>query len=98
MTTTSPSTFRKKPVTIQAIQWDGTNVEAVQAFAGAYFNDIDPADRAEDPARTAEVYDILHSTWVGVYDGQWIVRGVKGEFYPIAPDVLAETYDAVSDD
>jgi hypothetical protein len=35
----------------------------------------------------------LHTTWVGVKTGQWIVRGVKGEFYPIAEDVLAETYE-----
>ena len=42
------------------------------------------------------MYDRLHSTWVLVYTGQHIVRGVKGEFYPIAEDVLAETYEAVT--
>jgi hypothetical protein len=43
------------------------------------------------------VYDELHSTWVGMYTGQWIIKGVKGEFYPINEEVLAETYEPVGD-
>lgn len=41
----------------------------------------------------AAVYDYLHDTWVGVKKGQWIIRGVSGEYYPCDEDVLAETYD-----
>jgi hypothetical protein len=35
---------------------------------------------------TAAVYDQLHETWVGVKDGQWIMCGTKGEFYPCEDD------------
>lgn len=45
---------------------------------------------------TGSVFDDLHSTWVGVKTGQWIIRGVKGEFYPCDPEVLAETYEVLS--
>jgi hypothetical protein len=88
---------RKRPIPIDTIQWLGDNEADVQAFTGgaAYFYALDPEDRenSDDPEATATVYDRLHSTWVLVYTGQHIVRGVKGEYYPIAEDVLAETYE-----
>lgn len=86
--------WRKRPVVIEAVQWTGSNLSEVEAFCDpGYFGAVAPEDRAEDPERTAEVYDRLHGTWVGVYDGQWVIRGVQGELYPIAPDVLAATYE-----
>ncbi|MFI9340000.1 hypothetical protein ACIG0D_01790 [Streptomyces sp. NPDC052773] len=91
--------YRKRPVEVDTIQWTGDNETAVQAFTGAQnFYALDDADRenSDDPEATATVYDKLHSTWVLVYTGQHIVRGVKGEFYPIAEDVLAETYESVT--
>jgi hypothetical protein len=45
---------------------------------------------------TAVVFDGLHGTWVNVHTDDWIIRGVQGEFYPIRPDVLANTYDRVA--
>jgi hypothetical protein len=89
--------YRKKPVVIEAIQWTGANLDEIQALTGrAAFDVLDEHDRVncDDPAATATVFDKLHSTWVLVYDGQWIIQGVKGEFYPCAADVFAETYEA----
>lgn len=91
---------RKRPVEVDTIQWTGTNEADVQAFTGtANFYALDNEDRAnsDDPEATATVFDDLHSTWVLVYTGQHIVRGVKREFYPIAEDVLAETYEPVEE-
>jgi hypothetical protein len=88
-------TFRKKPVEIQAIQFDGTNDDEIRAFAPSMFELIDEQDRSDDPEIVAQVWDRLHSTWVGVKSGQWIIRGVQGEFYPVAEDVFAGTYDEV---
>ncbi|MDX2749612.1 hypothetical protein PV413_03405 [Streptomyces scabiei] len=88
--------YRRRPVAVDTIQWTGDNEAEVQAFTGrANFYALDPADRenSDDPAATATVFDNLHSTWVLVYTGQHIVRGVKREYYPIAEDVLAETYE-----
>lgn len=99
--------FRKRPIEIEAIRWTGDNEAEIQDWAGLSagtdgqnrFNALDPEDRqsCDDPEATAEVFDKLHSTWVLVFTGQWIIRGVKGELYPIAADVLAETYEAVTD-
>lgn len=87
---------RKKPVEVDTIQWTGDNEADVQAFCGPglFLADATAADDASEA--TATVYDRLHSTWVGVYTGQHIVRGVQGEYYPIAEDVLAETYEQVA--
>ncbi|MGW5582841.1 hypothetical protein [Streptomyces sp. NPDC003857] len=91
------TTYRKRPIEVDTIQWTGDNEADVQAFTGgpSIFYALDDEDRAnsDDPDATAAVYDKLHSTWVLVYTGQHVVRGVKGEYYPIAEDVLAETYE-----
>lgn len=94
----APQKFRKRPVVIEAVQWTGDNVSDVRVLTGpAHFDAVDPEDRGDDPDITAQVLDVLHSTWVGVKTGQWVIKGVKGEFYPIDPDVLAETYEAVTE-
>ncbi|MGW5408993.1 hypothetical protein [Streptomyces spiralis] len=85
--------YRKRPVVVDTVQWTGHNADQLRAFTGNRFEALEPEDRADDPEMTAQVLDVLHSTWVGVKTGQHIVRGVKGEFYPIAEDVLAETYE-----
>lgn len=92
--------YRKKPVEVDTIQWTGDNEAEIIAFTSNNFYALDDADRenSDDPEATATVYDKLHSTWILVYTGQHIVRGVKGEYYPIAEDVLAETYERVDDD
>ena len=40
----------------------------------------------DEPDIRAEVWDKLHSIWVGVKDGQWIMKGSEGEFYPCVDD------------
>lgn len=85
--------FRKKPIVVHAVQWTGANWVEMHEFTGGLFGDVAPGDHA-DPSITAQTYDSLHSTWVGLKTGQWVVRG-GGEFYPIDEEVLAETYDRV---
>lgn len=87
--------YRKKPVEVTAVQWTGDNEAELIEFTGHRFEAVAPEDRIEDADRTAVVFDELHCTWVGVYTGHWIIRGVKGEFYPIDQTVLAETYEPV---
>lgn len=87
---------RKKPVEIQAVQWTGANPDEVTELTGeSAFFPLDEHDRINcgDPEATANVYDKLHSTWVLVFDGNWIIKGVKGEYYPCTDDVFRETYD-----
>jgi hypothetical protein len=92
-----PTSYRKLPVTVEALEWTGVNVEQLIEWTRGKFDVVAPRDQTSDPDITGEVFDDLHSTWVGVKTGQHIVRGVRGEFYPIDPGVLAETYEPVED-
>lgn len=88
--------FRKKPIVVEAVLFDGHNASEIQAFTGPNrFEMVDEEDRYDDPECVGSVFDILHSTWVGVMAGQWVIRGVKGEFYPCDAEVLAATYESV---
>lgn len=90
--------FRKRPVVVSAVQWTGDNEAEVRAFTGSTVFRSCTDETSHDPQVTAHVYDVLHSTWVGVKTGQWVLRGVAGEFYPIDEAVLAETYEPVNAD
>lgn len=49
-----------------------------------------------DEVRDAVVFDRFHG-WVPLSVGDWIIRGVKGEFYPCQPEVFAVSYDPAAD-
>lgn len=104
-----PVLLRKKPVEVVAMRWDGSarNLAAIQEFVGftapitvrsqarpaeVGFRRLEDADD-EGSGITAQVYDKLHDTWVGVRTGHWVIEGIQGEFYPCADDVLRATYD-----
>lgn len=80
----------KKPVTIECVKWDGENIEEIKAFVGSAYiggeNDIDK----RLVISTLEG-DMLASV------GDYIIKGVKGEFYPCKPDIFENTYDIVDE-
>ena len=84
----------KRPVTVEVVRFDGSNFDAVAVFTGrGSFGLVYPEDREDDPSIVAEVWDRLHGTWVGVHAGDWIIKGVQGEFYPCVHDVFEATYE-----
>lgn len=87
---------RKRPVTVRTLLWDGSNLAEMREFCGpGNFRSLATEDPTRDSEITAQVWDKLHSTWVGVYTGHHVVCGVRNEFYPIEAGVLAETYEPV---
>lgn len=76
--------FRKRPVVIHALQWTGANVDAILDF-------ISTKGEARRLGNTIAI-DTLEGT-MRAEPGDWIIRGIKGEFYPCKPDVFAATYD-----
>lgn len=85
-----PQRFRKKPVVVEAIQWtDHSVTDDVRAFVGS--------DLIEGGALTPEGAWLAIPTLEGDLDarlGDWIIRGVQGEFYPCKPDIFEQTYEA----
>jgi hypothetical protein len=94
--------FRKKPVEIQAKHWDGSIegatviIDWVLAGAGTarYRECTTSHDERTSHCVPAIAIDTLEGT-MKADPGYWIIRGVKGEFYPCEPDIFAATYEAV---
>ncbi len=94
------SKFRKKPVEIDAMQWDGSiaSAQAIIAWSGDKIgyrsNQVGSPDESK---RTREDWLSIH-TLEGEMKGQpldWIIRVVKGEYYPCKPDIFEATYEPV---
>ena len=80
--------FIKKPVVIEAIQWTGKNKMEILNFLadnGVYSN--------MGGMRILTSAGTMHCT-----EGDWIIRGVRGEFNPCKPDIFLETYEEVKED
>lgn len=84
--------FRKKPVVIDAVQFLGT-----PASANGVFDAFDIPGAKFTPTDSLEVGVILIPTMEGemmASAGDWIIKGVKGEFYPCKPDIFVSTYES----
>jgi hypothetical protein len=82
--------FRKKPVVIEAIKWTGENADEVQTFL---HNGHKPFAAGWVKGRYVEI-GTLEGLMVASI-GDWIIRGVKDEFYPCKPDIFDQTYEPV---
>lgn len=82
--------YRKKPVIIDAIRWDGTAecLEQIKTELGTrgLGNAIEGLDRKLR-------IDTLEGT-MRANLGDMVIRGVKGELYPCKPDIFESTYEA----
>jgi hypothetical protein len=92
--------FRKRPVVVDAIQWAGTNIDEVREFtklANVIIEDKigSSADGNGYPQRYIKIVIITLEGAMSVSEGDWIIRGVKGEFYPCKPDIFEQTYEKV---
>ena len=83
-------TFVKKPVEIHAVQWTGDNFSEVADFVGA--ENLVCIGRCGDLDLNIYTLEGNHHAEVG----DWIICGVKGEFYPCKPDIFEQTYEEVS--
>jgi hypothetical protein len=95
------SQYRKKPVVIDAVQTDGrwqTVEDWLQSLGYAPWEEADDDSSAmwenTDGSITIPTLEGEHRADVG----DWIIRGVAGEFYPCKPDIFDATYEAVEPD
>lgn len=85
------SKFRKKPVVIDAMQAvPSVTVDDLKAFAGM---DEPPFFYQNGHIHIRTLEGTMRAEW-----GDWIIKGVKGEFYPCKPDIFEATYERLADD
>ena len=86
-------TYIKKPIPVQAVQWTGWNLQECKDFAGQHLD-------VQYPTLDDSVIILVLDTYEGnmvVSMGDFIIRGVEGEFYPCKPGVFAKTYIEVDE-
>ena len=84
--------FRKKPVVIEAVQWDGKNLDEVMTFCnGDASYELMARGASELVIATLEDGESIARHVASV--GDFIIKGVAGEFYPCKPDIFEQTYE-----
>lgn len=101
--------FRKKPVEVEAVQfseeispaaamdiyrWVESHIGSVHPPCDDHEGDEPVAGVTIDPATGFMVIRTLEGD-MAVSAGDWIIRGVAGEFYPCKPDIFEQTYERV---
>ena len=81
--------YRKKPVEIDAYQWNGQPVEEWPDWLSPAL-DVD-AIFYDPPSKVLSIRTLEGEMTAS--PGDWIIRGVKGELYPCKPDIFQQTYD-----
>jgi hypothetical protein len=81
--------FRKKPVVIEACQW---GVENEEPWPKGWEEGVSTFRLIETGQGVRLVIPTLEGNHVAS-PGDWIIRGVAGEFYPCKPDIFAATYE-----
>jgi hypothetical protein len=99
--------FRKKPIVIDAMQLAGNTAEcmAVYQWIESHIGSVAPPcdDLTSDPNPGVTIDPADGSLVIRTLEGDmkadlgdWIIKGVQGEFYPCKPDIFDATYEAVS--
>ena len=83
--------FVKKPVVIEAIQYNGINITEIESFVGAKLSTI-----MSSVGDTHLLIPTLEG-YMKTSKGDYVIKGIKGEFYPCKPDIFEKTYDVVED-
>jgi hypothetical protein len=96
-----PQQYRKKPVIIEATEWNGATEDAIQIIDwvtgngsyAIYHENIAAGDPT--PSFGWITIETLEGT-MRADVGDFIIRGVNNEFYPCKPDIFAKTYEQVA--
>lgn len=90
----------KKPVKIEFVRWWGTNEHEIVEFMGGSTDVLPPCEGehyilAETlRGKMVPIIKTLEGK-LSVSVGDYIIKGVKGEFYPCKPDIFEMTYEVV---
>ena len=79
--------YRKKPVVIEAVQWTGENLKQVLDF-------MNWRNANHDDVNGLFIHTLEGNHHASI--GDYIIKGVNGEFYPCKPDIFAKTYEPVT--
>lgn len=91
--------YVKKPIAIEAVKWKGFNNDEIKDFAGDSVK-IEVIREGDADNGIPPSVDCSIETLEGVMKanvGDYIIKGVNGEFYPCEQDIFEKTYDKADD-
>lgn len=88
--------YKKKPVVIEAVKYDGKNGGILAHWVGGREHFEPKASDHTDVYQYLEIPTLEGNMRAAV--GDYIIKGVQGEFYPCKPDIFEETYGRVDDE
>ena len=86
--------YRKKPVVIDAVQLTMANRQAVSTIIAAAGYNVRHASKPPMRGLTGIVIETLEGDMTADF-GDFIIKGVQGEFYPCKPEIFEKTYEKV---
>lgn len=87
---------KKRPVVVDVVQFDGTPGGAVVVFDTFDIPGGKFVPNPTDLSRGTLLIPTLEGDHMALA-GDFIIRGVAGEFYPCKPEIFAATYELVED-
>jgi hypothetical protein len=96
--TETPLTWETKTVRIQSAPypWDGTLNGYLELLDFIPRTHLRYGELETYPAKpTLQVYNDLEEQWLNVPKGHWLVKGLKGEFYPCESEAMEMKYKIV---
>ena len=91
--------YIKKPVEIEAIQWNGNNLEEIMKFLNSEFS---YDKNTEYVTKKFSYYQTTNDLYINTLEGEmkanigdYIIKGIKGEYYPCKSDIFELTYEKV---
>lgn len=84
--------YRKRPVEVDAVRWTGSNKLEVRVFLNG--GRIGGTLKLSDAGQAVMISALGGVVAASV--GDWIIRGVHGEYYPCKPDIFEATYEEVA--
>lgn len=91
--------FRKKPVEVEAVRFypSPEGLENLKVFCGVSLGRV---LRGQGQPAEAEICTLEDGNRLVVRhiatEGDWVIKGIKGEYYPCKPDIFEATYEPVS--
>lgn len=92
--------FRTKTIEIEAIRFEYTKdgIEKLKEFCGDALGNVNK-NRHPSAKGEAEIGTLEDGTYLKVKhfatEGDWVIKGIQGEFYPCKPDIFEATYEPI---
>ena len=78
--------YVKKPIVIEAVQFNGKNSADIHEFCG---------DKVREPVGKDYLEIVTLEGVMRISPGDYVIKGIRGEFYPCKPDIFKKTYEEI---